>query len=54
MAPNATFRLDLTELTPGYLRLSWPSLENSSYTVLSGGDLSQPLATVKNVVAECP
>jgi hypothetical protein len=54
MLANAPLKLDFSELNAGYWRLSWPASEAKSYTLFSGGNLSQPLSSVTNLAGHLP
>ncbi len=51
---NAPFKLDMANLNPGLLRLSWPARPSTNYTLASGTDLSNPLTTLTNLPGHFP
>ncbi len=53
-APAALFGIDLTELAPGYLRLSWPGLDGESYGLESTGLLGSGFQSGPTVPGHFP
>jgi subtilisin family serine protease len=54
MLPNSVFKLDLTELWPGYWRFSWPSREGEHYTLQYATDLSAPFVDLRTAPGRFP
>jgi len=51
---NAPFKLDIADLNPGLLRLSWPASPTTNYTVVSSSDVSKPLSILTNLPGRFP
>jgi len=51
---NAPFKIDFAQLTPGYWRLSWPSRDLNSYSILNNSNVALPFQPVATISGRLP